>query len=80
MCAQASLTLYDTIHYSALGTSVHLILQVRLLEWVAIPSSRSYFQPRIGIEPASPVSPALASAFFTSATWEAQQTMSANQF
>ena len=38
------------------------ILQVRVLEWVAMPSSRGSFSP--GIEPASP---ALASGFFTTA-------------
>ena len=28
------------------GSSVHGILQARILEWVAIPSSRGYSQPR----------------------------------
>ena len=28
------------------GSSVHGILQVRILEWVAIPFSRGYSQPR----------------------------------
>ena len=28
------------------GSSVHGILQARLLEWVAMPSSRGCFQPR----------------------------------
>ena len=31
---------------------VHGILQVRILEWVAVPFSRGYFDPRI--EPRSP--------------------------
>ena len=31
------------------GSSVHGILQVRLLEWVAIPSSQGSSQPRDGI-------------------------------
>ena len=32
--------------YSPPGSSVHGILQARILEWVAIPFSRKYFQPR----------------------------------
>ena len=39
------------------------ILQARILEWAAI--SYSGDLPDLGIEPASPVSPALASGFFT---------------
>ena len=52
------------------GSSVHEILQARILEWVAIFSSRGYSHP--GIEPVFPASPALAGRFFTtSSTWEA---------
>ena len=41
--------------YSPPGSSVHGILQARILEWVAIPFSRGSSQPREpGIEPASP--------------------------
>ena len=51
--------------YSVLG-----ILQVRILEWVAMPSSRRF--PNPGIEPTSPVSPCIAGGFFTHcATWQA---------
>ena len=51
-------------------SSVHGILQARILEWVAIPSSRDL--PNSGIEPESLMSPALAGRFFTtSTTWEA---------
>ena len=51
------------------GSSVQGILQARILEWIAIPFSRD--PPDPGIEPTSPVSPAVASRFFTtSATWE----------
>ena len=39
------------------GYSVHGILQARILEWVAMPSSRGSSDP--GIEPVSLVSPAL---------------------
>ena len=53
------------------GSSVYGILQAKLLEWVAIPSSRGSSDP--GIESMSFISPALADRFFTpSATWEAQ--------
>ena len=34
--------------YSPLGSSVHGILQARILEWVAIPFSRGSSQPRDG--------------------------------
>ena len=51
------------------GSSVHGILQARMLEWVAIYFSRGFPDP--GIEPAPP---ALAGRFFTtSATWEVQE-------
>jgi len=40
------LSLCDTKDYSLPGSSVHGILQVRILEWVAIPFSRGYSQPR----------------------------------
>ena len=46
------------------------ILQARILEWVATPSSRGSSS---AIEPASLTSPALVGGFFTSnVTWEAQ--------
>ena len=52
------------------GSFVHRILQVRILELVARPSSRGSSDP--GIEPKSLTSPALADGFFTtSATLEA---------
>ena len=54
-----------------LGSSVHGILQARILEWAGVPYSRGSSQPRI--KPRSLVSPALAGRFFiTSATWEVQ--------
>ena len=43
--------------YSPPGSSVHRIFQARILEWVAISYSRGLPEP--GIEPVSPVSPAL---------------------
>ena len=39
-------TLCDPIDSSPPGSSVHGILQARILEWVAMPSSRGSFQPR----------------------------------
>ena len=43
--------------FSLLGSSVHGILQARILEWVAISSSKGIPYP--GIEPTLPASPAL---------------------
>ena len=40
---QSCLTLCDTIHHSPPASSVHGILQARILEWVAMPSSRGIF-------------------------------------
>ena len=45
------------------GSSVHGILQARILEWGAISYSRSLSDP--GIKPTSLASPALAGRFFT---------------
>ena len=63
-------TPYDPMDCSLPGSSVHGILQSRILEWVAMPSSRGSSDP--GIKPTSLMSPALVAGFFTfSATWEA---------
>ena len=35
----------DLVDYSLSGSSVHGILQARILEWVAVPSSRGSFRP-----------------------------------
>ena len=43
---QSCLTLWDPINCSPPGSSVHEILQARILEWVAIPSSRGPSPPR----------------------------------
>ena len=54
------------------GSSVHGILQARILQWVAIPPPGVLADP--GIKPMSPESPELAGEFFTtSAVWEAQR-------
>jgi len=39
------LTLCDPMNYSPPGSSVHGILQARILEWVAIPFRRGSSQP-----------------------------------
>ena len=44
--AQSCPTLCDPVDYSLLGSSVHGILQARVLEWVAISFSRGSSQPR----------------------------------
>ena len=50
-------------------SSVHAILQARILEWVPYPSPGD--PPNQRVEPMSLMSPALAAGFFTtSATWE----------
>ena len=60
----------DPVDCSPSGSSVHGILQVRILEWVTMPSPEDLSDP--GIQPAFLMSPALAGGFFTiSATWEA---------
>ena len=52
-------TLWDPMDCSAPGSSAHGIFQPRILEWVAISSSRGSFP---GIKPAAP---ALAGGLFT---------------
>ena len=55
------------------GSSVHGVLQTRILELFLCPPSGDLPDP--GIEPASLMPPALADGLFTtSATWEAQVT------
>ena len=53
---QSCLTLCDLMDCSPPGSSVHGVSQAIILEWVAIFS---------GMDPLSPVSPALADGFFT---------------
>ena len=62
--------LCDPMDCSPPGSSVHGILQARILEWVAKPSSRGSSQP--GDQTHISISSALASEFFTTnTTWEA---------
>ena len=58
MCAQSCPTLRNPMDCCLSGSSVHGILQARILEWVVIPFSRASSNP--GIQPTSLVSPALA--------------------
>ena len=44
--AQLCLTLCDLMDHRPPGSSVHGILQARILEWVAVPSSRGSSPPR----------------------------------
>ena len=63
--------LCNPMDHSPPGSSVHGILQARILKCVAVPSSRGDL-PDPGIELVSVMSPPLAGRFFTtSATWEA---------
>ena len=63
---QSYLILFNPVDCSPPGSSVHGILQARILEWVAMPSP--------GIEPAFLMSPTLSGGFFTtSSTWEAHE-------
>ena len=52
LVAQLCLTRCDPMDYSPPGTSVHGLLQARILEWVAILSPRDLSDP--GIESGSP--------------------------
>ena len=46
LVTQLCLTLYNPMDCSPPGSSVRGILQVTIVEWVAIPFSRESFQPR----------------------------------
>ena len=43
---QSCLTLCNPVDCSLLGSSVHGILQARILEWAAMPFSREFSRPR----------------------------------
>ena len=64
-------TLCKPMDYSPPGSTVHGILQARILEWVAMLSLQGD-PANSGVKPESLTSPALAGGFFsTSAAWEA---------
>ena len=56
-------TLCDPVDCSPPGSSVHGILQARILEWGAMPSFGDL--PNPGIKPTSPLAPALQAGFTT---------------
>ena len=71
-------TLCDLVDCSPPGSSVHGILQARILEWVAMPPSGDLLNP--GAKPASLVSPSLVDRFFTtSATGKLQGVVNSYQ-
>ena len=57
---KSCLTLCDPMDCSQPGSSVHGICQVRILEWVVVPFSTDFANPRI-----KPASSELAGGFFT---------------
>ena len=63
---QSCLTLWDPMDCSLQGSSVHGILQTRILEWVAMPSYRDL--PNPGLRLTSLTCPASAEQFFTTNT------------
>ena len=46
LASKSSLTLCDPMNCSSPGSSAHELSQARILEWVAIPFSRGFSQPR----------------------------------
>ena len=77
MCAkslQSCLSLCNPVNHNPPRSSVHGILQARILKWVAIPSSGGFPNPEI--EPESLTSSALAGRFFTTITvWKKSANM-----
>ena len=63
LVTQSCLTLCDPMNCSPPGSSVHGILQARILEWFVMPSARGSSQPRD--KPMSLTFRALADRFFT---------------
>ena len=71
--AQSLQTLCDPVDCSPPGSSVHGILQTRVLEWILQAGAPPRDLPDPRIKPESLMSPPLAGGFFTSSTtWEAQ--------
>ena len=71
---QSCHTLCNPMEYSLPSFCVHGVLQARILEWIAMPSTRGSSWPSLlfKLDPASLMSPALAGVFFTtSIIWEA---------
>ena len=66
LVAQSCPTLFDSMDCSLPGSSIHRILQARILDWIAIPFSRGSSYP--GIEPKTPE---LQAQSLPPTTWEA---------
>ena len=76
---QSCLIICNPMDCSPPGSSVHRILQARILQWFAHFLLQGIFLTQ-GSNPISPVSPALASRFFTSwAKWKPQNNIYVNQ-
>ena len=71
LVAQLCPTLCDPMNYSLPGSSVHGIVHVRILEWVAIPFSRASSQPRDRIQVSC-----IAGRFFT--IWDTREAPESN--
>ena len=50
LCCSVASVMPDSVDYNPPGSSVHRILQARILEWVALPSSRGSSPPRDGTQ------------------------------
>ena len=70
---QSSSTLCNPLDCSPPGSSIHGILQARILEWVACPPLGNL--SNLGMEPASLMSPELAGRFFTTSAWSVLNTI-----
>ena len=71
-CLKSFPTFCDPVDPTPLGSSVHGMVQARILEWVVMLSPPGDL-PNPGIETACLTSPALAGGFSTiSVTWEAE--------
>ena len=68
---QSCPTLCDCTDYRPPGSSVHGILQARILVWIAMPSSRGSFQPKDQTCISYVSCIGRRSLFTTSATWKA---------
>ena len=68
LVAQSCLALWDVMDCSPPGSSVHRIFQARILEWVAMPSSRGSSSPRDRTQLSS-ISGRVFKAFFFYTQW-----------
>ena len=67
LVAQSCLTLGDSMDWSLPGSSVQVILQARILEWIVIPFSRGSSRPRDWVQVSC-----IAGRFFTA--WATRET------